>query len=346
MNNTATLPASPISSQYGVQNSKPTAAPGKTCYQKGEHFWSYGRKLLLVSQSLLNAAARTPSIILNAGPEFADKAKATVTKTKLLSIVSATFTLNDLKGCTQKIFKSFSLNDKEGVALSTLSFSIMSADALDSITTFVNSLLTVIGKAPIALFSSMGLPLALFMNGAGTVSRTIQIIKASIFIRKTECDFKSSLENKKKISFKENLEKNLGIAEEQKLISTLSAGRPNEATREKILKLKEKNQGAILRLLPVDVVKSLEKLFVLLDTDKYKPFTKENLKETAQILKAIRSSLRKKTRVNVVEIVANLFITSALALFSIGSTTAMPFLLLAAAFKIKIACLAYQNHKS
>ena len=138
-----------------------------------EQAWSYIGKIVILARNVLNAAAKHVSQI---GQGFVQNVKNLTVQMKLLSIVSIPFSLYSLITTAQKIFRSFLINDKEGIALATLTFSILAADIFDSVTTFVNSVLTV-ASIPFQVLASASLPVAFAISGLGTIARSIQIAK-------------------------------------------------------------------------------------------------------------------------------------------------------------------------
>lgn len=147
-------------------------------WDKTAHNWSYVSRAALLTRNLINAAARSTTIVCVLGRDFPEKVKLLTTEMRLLSLVGVPFSLGDLKSVCQKVFASAKVKDWEGVGMGGLSFSIVIADIFDSVTTFVNAALTKASMMPIGIFSSLGLPTAFAISGLGTVSRTIQIAKS------------------------------------------------------------------------------------------------------------------------------------------------------------------------
>ncbi len=180
-----------------------------------EHAWSYIGKIAILSRHLMNAAANQQHLVSWSDADFPHRIKNISTHLKLLSIVSVLFSLADLISTAQRIFKSFLLKDKEGVALGALSFVIIAADTFDSITTFVNSALSIASLPPIEAFSAIGLPIAFAVAGMGTLSRAIQIAKAlHLYLSIDQSNDKLILERKMKIE-------GLGILANLSIISGL-----------------------------------------------------------------------------------------------------------------------------
>lgn len=176
-------------------------------YSTCEHLWSYLGKIVLLIRSLLNIAIRNSYIIAAAGKNFPQTVKDTITRMKLFSIVSVPFSLVNLDSTVRKIFNSFLLNDREGMALSTLSFTIIAADVIDSVTTFINASLALSSANPIGIFSALGLPLGFTMSGLGTISRTIQVAKAANLYRNIDKEISVTSEQQDQmLEFQKNIQ--------------------------------------------------------------------------------------------------------------------------------------------
>ena len=148
------------------------------------HVWSYAGKSFLIARNLLNASARSGRIKALAGKNFSDQVKTITTHMKLLSIVSVPFSLMDLHMSIQKAWKSLKANDKTGLTLNALSSTILVLDILDSMSTFVNAALGVMGRELNAPLSALGLPMAFTMLGIGSMTRVIHIFKTKQLNRK------------------------------------------------------------------------------------------------------------------------------------------------------------------
>lgn len=152
-------------------------------YATSNHVWSYAGKLLIITRSLLNAAARTPYFLSRYGADFPAKVKLITTRLKLPSIVGVIFSFRDLKSTFDKMIQNLLSHNKEGVALNLLSFSITAIDIVDSTATFINSALDLSGRVPIERLTSLGTPLVGAMSILGIISRIIQIAKACGIIK-------------------------------------------------------------------------------------------------------------------------------------------------------------------
>lgn len=138
-----------------------------------EHVWSYGGKVVILSRNLLTAAAMNSRVLQVAGHNFPHQVKYLSTQMKLSAIVGIPFALRDLVRLGQKIAKG------EGVLLNSLAFTITAADVVDSITTFVNAVLTLTIQKPNQTLASWGMPLGFTMASLGTASRAIKIYRGN-----------------------------------------------------------------------------------------------------------------------------------------------------------------------
>lgn len=336
LNSTSYASFSPMSSSNKFKN---------LSYAECEHIWSYGGKLNLLLRNFLNAAARSPMVVFFVGKASSCTMKTLVTRLKLLSIVSVPFSLVDITSISQKMGKSFSINDKEGLLMSSLSLTMTASDALDSFSTFTNSLLTVSSGDPIQLFSLIGLPLGFIIAGTGTVSRTIHVAKGLNLYKNIQPESFLKEKNVDKAILKKELEEKLGIDEVQKLINSLASKEMDPTNLKKIEQLNEKKKASILRSIPKDAMPAFERLFAMFDVQDSSVFTDQELEEVFNNLRNIRMHLEKKMRVDSVGILANFIVISALVLFSMGIVNAQPFLLMATAFTIRLISLAYQDQK-
>ena len=301
-------------------------------YSTCEHLWSYLGKMALITRSFLNGVARSLYFVCRKGVNFADRIKNITTHMKLLSIVGVVFSIFDLKAAAQRILKNALWNDREGIALSAISFTIIASDILDSITTFVNATLAVICRGSVALFSKLGLPLGFIMAGLGTVSRTVQIAKSmSLYKKIDQAVFLGKHLNKKLL--KGFLEETLGISSELKSLLSSTA----------VSRLTEANKARILRAAPAAVIKDFEMLLAMVEESSDEELFMEEHKQVEEILKNIQKHLKKKMLIDGSAIVANSFVLSALILFAIGTSGALPFLLLALAHSVRLSLVIYQD---
>lgn len=325
-----------------ILNSQNTIVPqqkqlGMITYAKSEQIWSYAGKMLSITRSLLTAAAVSTRVVSQLGADFPAKVKNIVTHLKLFSICSVPFNLVDMKTTCEKIGKSSAINDKEGIAMGALSFTVLVTDTFDSITTFVNSVLATLTSCPMQIFSSLGLPAAFVMTSLGSIARTIQIAKASHLYCKINPEIASEGKFNTKSELKASLKETLGLEGKKKL-------RPDQRSQLALDNIKEKKKAVISRMIPKDATQAFENVYKTLKTNKTAPMTDSDRSILSEGLKTIRSHLQKKIGIEGVGLLANLAVISGLVLLTLGITTPLPFILMAIAGIAKLATHIYQEY--
>ena len=148
---------------------KPLSNLVKKVFAACEHVWSYLGKVATLTRHLLNITIKTCHR-LSMCCDFNTRVLSVITRLKLLSLVSVPFSIASIQTVAHKLINSFRLSDGEGVALASLSLTLIATDIVDSLTTFVNATLAIASKAPVKLFSTIGMPLAFTLIGLGTLS--------------------------------------------------------------------------------------------------------------------------------------------------------------------------------
>jgi hypothetical protein len=312
-------------------------------YSACEHLWSYLGKIALIIRSFLNATARNVSFVCKAGKDYADKLKNFTTHMKLLSIVGVIFSMVDLQASYQKFLKNVFFKDWEGIALSTISVTIIASDILDSVTTFVNTTLAIACAKTVSLFSALGLPLGFVMSGLGTVSRMVQIAKASILHGKIHHEIISKRYLDKTL-LKNFLEKTLCFSEELKILLSIPPDQLMRLQKEKIQELQEANKAVILRAAPSEAVQDMEGLLVMLQNSAGAHLSVAIQEQVGNRLEIIEKHIRKKMAIDSLGITGNMFSLSALILFAGGASGSLPFSLLVFAFSARLFSVIYQDH--
>ena len=263
--------------------------------------------------SYLGKVAILARHMMNAFAKEHPQVKAIVTPMKLLSIVSVPFTLLNIKSVAKGLFKSIQLGDAEGAYMSTLSLTIMAADIIDSAATFTNTTLTLASQRTIQILSTIGLPLAASITTLGTVSRTIKITK-SFFLYLEIANLNSPEEVKRFL--------------DKRFQSAHDIGRANA-----------KKQNELLRAAPQEALAELRKLYSLLK----KP-EERCMPEITKSIDRVQDILIKKMQIELLGILANIVVMSALTLFALATGGSLPFFLLATGFSIRIAAQFYQDY--
>lgn len=308
-----------------------------------ESSWSYIGKILLATRHFLNGASRDVDAIAIFGKNFTQGIANNVIRLKLFSIVSVPFGMKDTYGVFEKIIAGLNLKDVEGVALNSLSITIILADVVDSITTFLNAASTLIVGSSIQAFASLGLPLGFTIPGVGTISRTIQVVK-SLGLYKNVQDQLLNNKNVNKDSLKAFLESTLGISKELKELLAVPKDQLSSEQKEQIEILKEKSKQAILRSATPDIVNDLEDLLRFVDME-INSDSLENQRHVEKILNRIQNQLLRKVKTHLFGIIANLFSLAALSLFAVGFASSLPFFLLSVSFAIRLLGVMHQNNK-
>lgn len=320
----------------------PQLLPAKSVYAKSNQAWNYVGKIALVSRYLLNALASSCRFIANC-PDTAKKIKDLTTQMKLLSLASFFFSAPDLKTSSQKIAVNLENRDKEELALNSLSFTIITLDVFDSITTFINSSLTIASKPTVALFSMLGKPVGFSMTSLGIVSRTVQIWKSYRMHR----DIKKMLSTPQeglKLALHEFLKKNLGLTQSDKeLLLKLSKTHGKKESRAEMKRLLERKKEAVLRAAPPEVLDELRQLFSMVKNQANTPLTEAETQLIGKSLDKVKGLLTKKMKVSALGILANLFILAALLYFTYSLHSVKPYLLLAASFLLRLGNSLYQD---
>lgn len=316
-----------ISPLYGIENLSYDA------YQSAS---SYTSRVTSLVRSILNVVAANASM---AGTRAADKLREISLHLKFVSIVSVPFTLVSMCSSAKKIFRNICTRDGEGFSMNSLSFSIMAADIVDTMTTFVNTSLTVANSSPIHAFVVIGSPLGFFICGAGVLTCSYRVAKAArlYFALNPE----TLLEGNNK---KARLEKALGIRADAKKIRRSNEGTVQLSEGEKT-RLAERKIAVMKRHIPEEVQKELNAVFEVLD--KKTPLTASEKIAMKQKLDKIRASLRKKMFVDTVNLVTFSVALIALSFFYVEGGYALWFagyLLVTFVSAVRLGMLMYGDY--
>lgn len=155
--------------------SKEHPSPPLLSFAELAKVWAYGGKVVIIARNILNGLSRdcSYSTFIKICP---CQLKTAVTYLKFFAIVGVPFDVADLIEVSKRTFKNWQLGHRQEAALGSLSISIISVAIFDSLTTFANAIFTV-NKSP-EILSWAGLPFGFYMSGAGSVSRTIQVVRA------------------------------------------------------------------------------------------------------------------------------------------------------------------------
>lgn len=122
-------------------------------------------------------------------------------------------------------------------------------------------------------------------------------------------------------------------------------GAENIDTPEKVARIIEKKEAAILRAAPKEAVEELKTLLALIKDERQAPISKEKQDKIAQGLEKIQKMLQKKMKGNSIAIMSTLLMVIALTLFTVGTAGAGPFLLVVLGMAVRIAGQLYEDRK-
>jgi hypothetical protein len=179
---------------------KPISDRVQKAFKRFEYFWGYAGKAVATVRLFLTASLKTCSRFTLGCRQLDARVLRVTTRMQLFSIVSVPFNLANLHSVTNKLHQSLKWHDAEGVALSSLSFTVISAEIISSTTTFINSALIVLEKTAIGLFAQIGMPLAFGVVGLGSISKTIQIAKTYFLIKDLPTFLEKNLEEAKEMT--------------------------------------------------------------------------------------------------------------------------------------------------
>jgi len=311
----------------------------KSIFKKVEHAWSYISRSNALTRNILNASLKSCHRITLGLCRSEEKILSVITKLKLFSIGGALLGITSIPQTAQKILKNARLKDSEGVALATLSMTLLVTDLVDSLVTFTNALLVTLYNTPNVLLSSIGTPAGFGLLGLGSISRMAQLSKTSRLFR--EITNQNFVRNPKNASseieqLRNYLTEKLGSSNELELKNNDG----KDLSIAEINKQIEKKKLALMRAAPEEAVNELENLLLILKKNHSEP---PQVEEIAKKLMRICTLLKKKMVIDAGNILANLIGLIALILFLASAPASIPFLLLAGSFALRIGLLGYQD---
>lgn len=335
--------SSPVSSAFSTIARK----AGKiytVLFNSAEHTWSYIGKLSVLSRHVLNATIRTSPIIALTGQKFtADAAKA-VNCIKLLGIIGLPFTLNSIKNTSLKIFEHIKNRDAEGLVLGTISLALLTGDAFDNITSFINTTLSLASLPTIGILSTIGLPLGLTMASVGTITRSLSIGKSIALHHQINSKIMNLEDPDMAINvLQELLQDKLGVSDKEiaKIVKKCKGDEVKASI--KIERLMKRKRAALYRSASGEAAKEMEKLHAMLNIEN-KELNPNDLGDIFKGLQAIQGSLQKKIILDALSIFANVLTITALILFLSGVAAGpAPFILLAISVLIKIGVVVAED---
>lgn len=333
-------------------------ASGKRAFATCDKISQYLTKTLYFTRGVLNASLRTCYRYSLGGKGLDIKVNSAITHLKVFSIIGIPFSIAAIPDAAKHIYKNVKLRDKEGSALASLSFVLLTADLFDSVSSVINSGLTLASKVPIGILSSIGMPLSFGLVGLGTVVRSIKLAKTQLLYRKLQKEVFVSVDHKnpndKQIyrALSKFLDKNLGVPEKKmkrlkNLYEKLDKMSEKEIIHEieiiqkEFDRLKALSRAKLLRSASPEVVEKFEQIFDIIKQNK--AMTPDQTKEILDKLDGIVSKLKKKMAIDVGNLIANAFSLVGLCLLLTVAPAALAFVFFAAAALLRILLLAYHD---
>lgn len=310
-----------------------------TCSTQFKTFWGYAGKTLLATRYHLNAIARNTTLVGLLPTDAPDKIKSSVLHLKLFSIIGVPYKISDLSNLSSSFVKSVLINDREGIAITSLTFALLIADLFDSIQSYLNAMLALTLTTPFEILPAAAMPAGLIMSCSGTILRITRITKACN-LHANLTVFKGKAENER-ISF---LKDSLGIAELEheikamkQLVDTLQrAGSDTKPEVIGIQLLMEKKEAILARMIPKEAKHDYAKLMELLNQETVDKIQVEDAAEINSLVSNIQSHLVDKGLFEAVGLLSNILILSAIFCLTIGIVTSMPYFLFATAFTVRL----------
>lgn len=338
-NNTATYHYPPQASLSLQVKSKNTLQKKiNFIHSTAEHIWSYLGKVTSLVKSILSAISASPVILALRGSEYISKIKNVTSQMKFLSIIGLTFSVINVIQTALKLFKSISIKDYVGVVLTSLSIAQLLGGIFDSVTTFVNAILSA-AAVPLQILSSVAVPLGFALSGLGIILRTMQIARGAHLFKQIKNELINDEKFKDKNVLINFLQKKLGIDKE------LEFERAHPEDIKNLERLKEKNKAVLLRSAPAGVVKELNELLTMVENIDNENLPPEALEDISNRLEHIQHLLKKKMKMDVIALLANFISLVAVILLTVGSFGVAPFILLAVAGAIQLSLVLAQDYK-
>lgn len=322
----------------------PPASCPKMVFTKTEKIWSYLSLAGAFARSSLNASIRIFNRFGLGCRNLDGRITNIITHMKLMSFISLPFGISSVISASQKVFRSIQLRDGEGIALSSLSFVIITKDLIDTLGTAVNTVRTLTNLAPVAFLSALGTPFGFSLSALGSISRIIQIVKTQSLAKAIFQNVDVSADSKEKVdALRKFAIERLDITDKEKaqlLDPKEAADSPaNKALIERLLVVKE---AALLRAAPPEAVKELKAILEILKSGA--ALSVEEAQDVAIRLDKVLFSLSKKTKLDVAYLLCNILTLIGLSLLHVAAVpAALPFCFIATSFLLRILCHIYQD---
>jgi hypothetical protein len=311
---------------------------------KFKHFWGYTGKSLLATRFYLNALARNTFIIDLTPTSTPEALKSTATHLKLFSIIGVPYKLSDICALSGSFLKSIAINDDEGIKMTILTMTLLLADLFDSVQSYINAVLALTLQNPFEFLPSLALPAGLTMSCAGSALRTIKIVKAYNLHESLQGNIIP--QNASKAALIEYLNKQLGINEVEADIKNISLNSNFHSVAKKLNLLISKKEAIIHRMIPKEARESFTNLMNLLKRNEEIPLQEHEYADIHNLLTHIQIHVKEKGHLEVIGLIANILILSAVFCLKIGIVTSLPYFLFAISFTIRLGIHVYENSSS
>lgn len=296
-------------------------------FKSCEDAWSYIGKSLTATRHFMNATVRSARL-------FAISCKGTkriqraVTGLKLFTIVGVPFNLAALPSQIAKIGKRLHLKDPEGVFLASLSFSLISADIFDSLTTFVGAVLQTLSRTSPHWLSVVGMPTSIAVVAMGSVSRKMHLIRLGEFYAELDRDLIRKMEGK--VLSAEELQQLLRPYLDSKMgVSGATGQAAFHAERLEAIAERQSN-GKVLAM--------LKELKTYIQPDR--SLDEGDIQRITTVIQDMEKALRKEIGTQRAYLFTNMLNAMALVLFLLSAIPPLPFLLLGISMCLRLLLLS------
>jgi len=320
----------------------PPTRASRVSYSACSKAWGYLDKVTTLGRHTINTLGNNLRLGLLIGKDSSKHITTIGVRLDFISAVGLPFALFSLQDFGRKIINSFGLSDKEGLALNSLYLSATLLGIFETVATTINTGLTLASKAPIALFSTLGLPIGFAVYGLNFISASINTVKAVCFYRKVNRELLEGKKFENKTDLKNFIDQTIGIT--QKELDVITSQNLNGEEKEaKITYLRDQRMASVLRSAPKDSVDELNSLFEMLKTHKGETFSTSESLQIANSLEKAQSHLRKKITLDSLSVVINLISIVGLTLFLASNVAWLPFIVLGTACVIRLGVFIYRD---
>lgn len=138
--------------------------------------WAYLGKIFLSARHYINAALRT-KILGNLDGVAKSNVVKGINQLKLFNVVTFMYSLDGVKTAADNFFRSLEIGSKEAIALTALTFTLLTVDMVDTLNTIYTGVLYLGELGASQLAASLDLPLATTLSVLGMLVKGIQVYK-------------------------------------------------------------------------------------------------------------------------------------------------------------------------